>query len=317
MNLTTSDETEAMREVVRDLVAGWTRAPRSPDGQWAAIAELGLDLALVPESEEGLGLSLADLVPVLSALGPVAADWPWAAAIACGQPLARAAGIDTDLVTGVAVGDRARLVREADVVVVIDPEGTTTTPGGAWMPEPSANLVEQRPWSYLAPGSATPVDLPEARVVRASGRVAEASIQLGAGHAALERAAAHAKVRRQFGAAVGSFQAVKHLLADARTALSFAGPLVLAAAIAVDGRAPTFERDAAIALLAASDAARGAIRTAVQVHGAIGYTDELPLGELLAAVTDGLEAWGGEAMLADEIDRALRETHQPIGMTSP
>ena len=90
-------------------------------------------------------------------------------------------------------------------------------------------------------------------------------------------AATYAKERHQFGRPIGSFQAVKHLLADARVALEFARPATYRAAWSLATAQPTLSHDASMAKAMASDAADLAARVALQVHGAIGYTWECDL----------------------------------------
>ncbi|GAB6984870.1 acyl-CoA dehydrogenase family protein [Nocardioides pyridinolyticus] len=110
---------------------------------------------------------------------------------------------------------------------------------------------------------------------------------LGAGERILADSVTYATQRRQFGRQIGSYQAITHALADVRTALDFARPLVLGAAL---GEVP-----ASAAKVAAGDAAYRASRTGLQVHGAIGYTQELDLGLWLTKVRALVTAWGTPA----------------------
>ncbi|MGV5034195.1 acyl-CoA dehydrogenase family protein [Streptomyces sp. NRAIS4] len=117
-------------------------------------------------------------------------------------------------------------------------------------------------------------------------RLATAAQALGVGLALLDRTVAYVEQRTQFGAPIGSFQAVKHRLADVRTALEFARPLVLGAALSLR---PT---DVAAAKLKACEAAYGAARAALQLHGAIGYTAEYDLSLWLTKARALRTAWG-------------------------
>jgi alkylation response protein AidB-like acyl-CoA dehydrogenase len=92
--------------------------------------------------------------------------------------------------------------------------------------------------------------------------------------------------RKQYGRAIGSYQAIKHQLADVRIALDFARPLVHGAALT------TTSRDVSGAKVAAGDAAYLASRVALQVHGAIGYTAEFDLGLWINRVRALVGAWG-------------------------
>jgi alkylation response protein AidB-like acyl-CoA dehydrogenase len=95
------------------------------------------------------------------------------------------------------------------------------------------------------------------------------------------------KQRKQFGREIGSYQAIKHQLADVRIALDFARPLVLGAAL---GEVP-----ASAAKVACADAAYRSSRTGLQVHGAIGYTQEFDLSIWLTKVRALVTAWGTPA----------------------
>lgn len=127
--------------------------------------------------------------------------------------------------------------------------------------------------------------------------VAVAAQLVGLARHLLETSSEYAKSRRHFGAATESFQAVKHQLADIAIAIDFAAPLVYAAAMAVDGGYP-WRSDAEVgravsaAKATAGEAAARAAQVALQVHGAIGYTDELDLRLWLARVWSLGSAYG-------------------------
>jgi hypothetical protein len=112
---------------------------------------------------------------------------------------------------------------------------------------------------------------------------------LGLGEALLATSVDYVKQRKQFGRAIGEYQALKHALADVRIGLDFARPLVYGAAVTGSSR------DASAAKVAASEAAYRAARTALQVHGAIGYTAEHDLGLWLLKVRALVGAWGSPA----------------------
>jgi len=149
----------------------------------------------------------------------------------------------------------------------------------------------------------------DAETLLAYGVAAEAAVALlvdraAAGTAALligladrmvAMAAAYAKERHQFGKPIGSFQAVKHLLADARVALEFARPATYRAAWSLATAQPTLSHDASMAKAMASDAADLAARTALQVHGAIGYTWECDLHFFLKQAWALSRSWGDAA----------------------
>ena len=87
----------------------------------------------------------------------------------------------------------------------------------------------------------------------------------------IEMTVDYVKERRQFGVPVGSYQAVKHHLANAHLKVEYARPVVYYAAYAPS------ERDISFAKVYASRAADAAARAALQCHGAIGYSYEYDL----------------------------------------
>ena len=119
--------------------------------------------------------------------------------------------------------------------------------------------------------------------------LATAAQLLGAGERVLADSVAYVKQRRQFGREIGSFQAIKHALADVRIALDFARPLVQGAALD-----PT-PRSVSAAKVMAADAAYLAARSGLQVHGAIGYTQEFDLSIWLTRIRALVTAWGTPA----------------------
>ena len=117
---------------------------------------------------------------------------------------------------------------------------------------------------------------------------------LGLADRMITLAADYAKDRQQFGKPIGSFQAVKHHLANARVALEFARPATYRAADSLARRLPDRSEHASMAKALASDAADLAGRVALQVHGAIGYTWESDL-QLFMKRAWALSAAGGDA----------------------
>ncbi|HWM75149.1 MAG TPA: acyl-CoA dehydrogenase family protein [Nocardioides sp.] len=118
---------------------------------------------------------------------------------------------------------------------------------------------------------------------------------LGAGERVLADTVVYAKQRKQFGREIGSYQAIKHQQADVRIALDFARPLVLGAAVD-----PT-PRSVSAAKIQSADAANLAARVGLQVHGAIGYTDEYDLSLWLLRIRALQSAWGTPAFHRDRL----------------
>jgi alkylation response protein AidB-like acyl-CoA dehydrogenase len=105
-------------------------------------------------------------------------------------------------------------------------------------------------------------------------RIVLAADVLGACGRAIELAVAYAMERRQFGRVIGSFQAVKHLCAEMVAELEPARSLVWYAAHAFDAVPEEASLVAHHAKAHLSEIGTGIVRTATEVHGGIGFTDE-------------------------------------------
>ncbi|TDU31136.1 alkylation response protein AidB-like acyl-CoA dehydrogenase [Panacagrimonas perspica] len=103
----------------------------------------------------------------------------------------------------------------------------------------------------------------------------------------------HSVNRKQFGKPVGSFQAVKHHMADVAVKIEFARPVVYRAAYAMQKGQADRAVHVSHARLAAGEAARLAARRSIQVHGAMGYTWEADLQMFMK------RAWALEANWGD------------------
>lgn len=116
--------------------------------------------------------------------------------------------------------------------------------------------------------------------------LAAAAELLGAGERVLADSVEYVTQRTQFGRPIGSYQAIKHQLANVRIAMDFARPLVHGAAVD-----PT-PRTVCAAKIQAGDAAHLAARVGLQVHGAIGYTAEYDLSRWILRIQALNSAWG-------------------------
>jgi acyl-CoA dehydrogenase len=123
-----------------------------------------------------------------------------------------------------------------------------------------------------APGARLPdAVLPE---VRDRAAVLYANDLIGIARTALTRTVDYDKTREQFGKPVGSFQAIKHALADLHVATSMAEHAGWYAAHALDAHLPDATLAVSVAKAKASDVARDATAAMIQLHGGIGYTWE-------------------------------------------
>lgn len=163
-----------------------------------------------------------------------------------------------------------------------------TRDGALWLVEPSAPGVHLEPIQSLdgttrlaqvrlqdAPAERLTGSAPEAlSALHRRATVLVAADLVGIARAALTRTVAYDKDRVQFGVPVGSFQALKHALADLHVGVSLAEHGVLYAAYALDAGLPDAAQAVNVAKAKASDVARDATAAMIQYHGGIGYTWE-------------------------------------------
>jgi len=137
------------------------------------------------------------------------------------------------------------------------------------------------------------------------GAWATAAVLVGLGQRMVELAVTHVSERHQFGVPVGSFQAVKHQLADAHKDLAFARPVVHRAAHSLASGSADRSRDVSMAKALAGDAAWRAGRIALQCHGAIGYTVEHDLHLYLKRTWALAKSYGDAGWHRDRVARAI------------
>ncbi|MGV9561601.1 acyl-CoA dehydrogenase family protein [Streptomyces sp. NPDC003480] len=261
---------------------------------WSRIAEAGVFAPAVPEEYEGMGPFPVGLAVAFVELGRHAVPGPLAetvlaAALLAGVP-GHAARLLPSLVSGkvmATVGGAYALDGDAADVVLVLADGKVwlspgCRPGVRPSLDPARRLAAPLPGGELLCSAVPPGALDWARL-------ATAAQALGVGLALLERTVGYAGQRVQFGVPIGSFQAVKHRLADAAIALEFARPLLFGAALTMASA------DIAAAKVAACEAAYATARTALQLHGAIGYTAEYDLSLWLTKARVLRGAWGTPA----------------------
>jgi alkylation response protein AidB-like acyl-CoA dehydrogenase len=113
-----------------------------------------------------------------------------------------------------------------------------------------------------------------------AGRIGIASQALGIADAALEASIAYAKEREAFGQKIGQFQMIQQKLADMKTRVEASRLLIYQACLAKEAAKNTGARyslEASMAKLFASETAMYVTTEAIQIHGGMGYSKEMPL----------------------------------------
>lgn len=329
MKLTPSAEQEQFAAAIHAMLTEadipavarkWTAGdPAAGQALWRRLAELGVTGLAVPARWGGLAAHPADLVVACEELGHHALPGPAAESIAALPMLLTTLGDDAlcetwlpRLATGEVIGTLAvpphvPYATDADVVSLVLRADEQTLRLGVPGPrrrsvDGTRRLVEVADGTLLATGPAVG---PAVAHALDAGALACAAQLLGAGHALLETTLRYAGQRTQFGHPIGQFQAVKHQLADVAIGLEFARPLLYAAAVALADHPPTAARDVSAAKVACTDAAQRAARTALQVHGAIGYARESGLDSWLTRIWALARTWGTQSWHRDRIRTAL------------
>jgi alkylation response protein AidB-like acyl-CoA dehydrogenase len=190
-------------------------------------------------------------------------------------------GADGCTLGTVALGPPTRQVDLTRPVASVRPPGTVTPLGGSTRPLTPEDVAA---WQGLGL-ALTSADL------------------VGVMRGALGLATEYARARKQYGAAIGSFQAVQHLLADALVAMEGSRSIALHAAWAVDAlSAPEALAAAAAAKAYCARAARSVCETAIQVHGGIGNTWECLAHVFLRRALLSSDVLGG---VGPNLDRVL------------
>lgn len=294
------------------LRAVWGATPPWSAERLAGLAELGVVGLTVPEDHGGLGLGQLEMALLLEEAGRAGLPEPLLESTALAAPLLAEAGGELAeawlgrLAAGqavVTVGEPGETVVAAAVgasLVLVVADGTVVAvPAGQAAITPVESVDGTRGlgrvgYDRAAAEVVATGDRAAALVDRlvARGALGTAALLAGVGRRLVDEAAAYAVDRVQFGRPIGSYQAVKHRLADAAVGLEFARPLVYRAAWSLDHHQPAADVHASMAKAAAADAARDAARAALQVHGAIGYTWEHDLHLWMKRAWSLSAAWG-------------------------
>ncbi|MEN5144836.1 acyl-CoA dehydrogenase family protein [Brevundimonas diminuta] len=325
MDFAFSEEQQAIAEVVRNLLraectgAHLRRLMASGDARdekrWRQIVDLGLNGVLVQEAKGGLGLDETDFVLIAQACG----------AAALPEPLVELAGVILPLLAAV---DHPRASEWLDKALTGEATMAFAHPAQPFVADADTadamllvhddalHLVERSAVELIAQPSIDPfrrlsrvIWTPSAdtRIADAAtaapllanaferGAIFAAAQCIGLAERSVELAVDYAKERTQFGKPIGVNQAVKHLLSTAQVKIEFARPVVFAAAAERSADNALSRARASHAKLAAAEAASLAARTAIQVHGAMGYSWEVDVHFLLKRSLALAGAWGDES----------------------
>jgi alkylation response protein AidB-like acyl-CoA dehydrogenase len=294
MDVALSEEQHELAATVRSLLAkrADSAAVRAAMGSeagydetlWQTLCEqIGVAALAIPEDYGGTGFTLLESMVVLEELGRSLAPSPLLSTLVTAEALL-AGGTDparSELLPRVAAGEVAALARpgepalfadQATVLIVAADTLVLADGPGEWVPSMDQTLR----LGVVASATGSSIGDPGTARARAElvGAVGVAALSAGLAARALEMTVAYSKERVQFGRPIGSFQALKHRMADLLVLVEMARSASWAASYALSTGAPNAEHLAHVAKSYCSDALTRVAAETVQLHGGIAITWE-------------------------------------------
>jgi alkylation response protein AidB-like acyl-CoA dehydrogenase len=304
MDMLFTEDQLALAETVRDYLAG-THGPEvlrrlDVDGNrdpaiWQGLVDMGLTGLLIPEDQGGLGMGLADAALIAVECGRACLAEPLVETAFVAVPWLVAQGRTSEL-AAILAG-----TAKPDLPHAINPWVADGTGAALTSVDPLRNLA------------AAPAERSDDPLLLNLGALMSAAQLVGLADAMLVQAVEYAKIRTQFGQPIGAFQGLKHQLASCAVAIEFAKPVLWRAAQAVADGVDSADVHVSHAKVAATDAAQLTSETAIQVHGAMGYTYEVDLHFWMKRSWALSGAWGSRAFHLRRVDAAVLGGSHPIG----
>jgi alkylation response protein AidB-like acyl-CoA dehydrogenase len=271
------------------------------DALWKTLGDFGVPGLLVSEDRGGLGLDELAYVAAVEQAGWHGVPGPLVETIVSAPAL----DVPVDGTARVAVrrnpgpvpwaGCSTHLLDVTDAPTLLDLHTASLVPVAS---------VDASRQLATVDGVGVPVAL-EREQLLLRGTVGVGAFLLGLARRCVDLTVAYARERQQFGVPIGSFQAVKHPLADAVVGTEFAWPAVMRAAHSLSIGDPSAAMHVAMAKALASDAAYRASRVCLQAHGAMGYTVEYDLHLFLKRTWALATDWGSAAEHRKRIAKEL------------
>ncbi|MBD2858340.1 acyl-CoA/acyl-ACP dehydrogenase [Spongiibacter sp. KMU-158] len=308
MDFTFSEDQLLFQESVRDFLVNevtpekirelWQTESGRSDALWAQLAELGLTGMTVPEQYGGLGMNELDFVLLAQEAGYVALSEPLVNSVLVAAPLlieagntqladewlAKMASGEARVIVGLEINKLVEdahcadllLLEKAGAVYAVNPAEASLRENKSVDPGRKLFAVEFEASTavLLADGEQAQKLITRALNRGALGVAAQA---LGLAQRMIDLSVQYTSERKQFGVAIGSFQAVKHHMANIAFRLEYAKTPVYRAAYALANDLKTSSENVSHAKLVACEVADLAAKNSIQVHGAMGYTWEVDL----------------------------------------
>jgi alkylation response protein AidB-like acyl-CoA dehydrogenase len=341
MNFTFSEDQLLFQESVRDFLlkevtsdrvrAGWETESGRDEQLWQQLSELGLTGMTVPEAFGGLGMDELDFVLLAQECGYVALPEPlvhtalvavptltaiggdlaarWLPKIAAGEAKV-VVGLEQNLVTEDAHVADLVLLQKGSEMLALTPQQMQLSRNESVDPSRRLYSIEAKGGDVVASGERAQQLIATALDRGALGCAAQA---LGLTQRMMDLSVAYTSDRQQFGKPIGSFQAVKHLMANIAVRLEYARAPVHRAAYAIARGQKSAPTNVSHAKLMACEAGNLAAKNCVQVHGAMGYTWEVDLHIFMKKAWALTNTWGDAAYHKARIAEAILSPDAPLG----
>jgi alkylation response protein AidB-like acyl-CoA dehydrogenase len=299
MNFDFTDDQQAIKRTANEMLAArfkpekvreLAEAERYDDDAWKEMCELGWAGIFIDEDHGGQGLGIVELVILMEELGYALAPVPFLSNAAAGLAL-QFAGTDEQKerwLPGIASGEsrgtvgvvrdgEARLVPDADtaeVIVLISSDGATSVvERSAADVEPLETMDRTRRFARVRADGGEPLGGDH---LAAADRIVTAlsAETVGVAQKAMEMAVEYARDRKQFGRAIGAYQAVSHRCAQMLLEVEGARSGAYYAGWCADAEPESLPAAASGAKVYSSDAGWRVCASSLQVHGGIGFTWE-------------------------------------------
>jgi alkylation response protein AidB-like acyl-CoA dehydrogenase len=337
MDFTFTEDQLLFQDSVRDFLinevtperirATWETDSGRDNALWGQLAELGLTGMTVPEEHGGLGMSELDFVLLAQECGYVALAEPlvhtvmvavpllqdiggelaaqWLPKVASGESRV-VVGLQQNLLVEDAHVADLLLLQQDDALFAVTPDQFTLRHNESI--DPSRKLYAVEMSSSVSPVATGEEAAALIAVTLNRGALGCAAQALGLAQRMIDISVQYTSERQQFGKPIGSFQAVKHHMANVAVRLEYAKAPTHRAAYAIAQGQEVAAHAVSHAKLAACEAANLAAKNSVQVHGAMGYTWEVDLHIFMKKAWALANTWGdagfhktrvGERIFAD------------------
>ena len=345
MDFTFTEDQLLFRESVRDFLvkevtpekirSSWALESGRDPALWQQIAEMGLTGITVPEQYGGLGMSELDFVLLAQECGYVALPQPLVHTALVAVPLLMAVGgeLAAQWLPKVASGEAQVVVGLEQNLVVEDAhtadllilqKGTAlfaVTPDQVTLRHNESIDPSRKLYAVELKEKIQPFAVDEQAQALISGALNRGALgcaaqALGLAQRMIDITVTYTAQRQQFGKPIGSFQAVKHAMANIAVRLEYAKAPVYKAAYAIAHGQTAAALNVSHAKLMACEAANLAAKNTIQAHGAMGYTWEVDLHIFMKKAWALANTWGDAGFHKARVAETLFADDAPLGAGS-